>query len=406
MAKNLFIAATDKDVGKSTISFSFIKRLIEMNKRVAFIKPVGQRWVASKWGPVDEDVVLMKETFSLEELPADMNPVVVAKGFTEEYLLRSIKPDLSSRIVESYRKISRDKDYVVIEGTGHAGVGSVFEHSNADVAALLDAKVILVAKGGIGNTIDRLELNRVFFESKGVEVLGVVINKVIEKKLEKVKRALELYCESKGMTLFGVIPYSSILNNPTLDTIIEELNPRIIQDAVPRNLVIDRFIVGAASIQEALRYIKMHKGNIMLIFPSDRMDHIFAVSKMQSILKEWNSRICAILLNGSAMPGEMSLKALEEEDVTVMWRSGDTYSTVSKLSEVSVKTRSSDDSKIEAIKEVVFRNIDYKKVFSRLSNADISENTFGKFKRLIKRVVRFIRLLFGHDIGKFFRRRR
>ena len=315
MAKNLFIAATDKDVGKSTISFSFIKRLIEMNKKVAFIKPVGQRWIASKWGPVDEDVVLMKETFSLEELPADMNPVVVAKGFTEEYLLRSIKPDLSSRIVESYKKISREKDYVVIEGTGHAGVGSVFEHSNADVAALLDAKVILVAKGGIGNTIDRLELNRVFFESKGVEVLGVVINKVIEKKLEKVKRALALYCESKGMTLFGVIPYSSILNNPTLDTIIEELNPKIIQDAVPRNLVIDRFIVGAASIQEALKYIKMHKGNIMLIFPSDRMDHIFAVSKMQSILKEWNSRICAILLNGSAMPGEMSLKALEDEDV-------------------------------------------------------------------------------------------
>jgi len=405
VAKNLFIAATDKDVGKSTISLAFLHRLHEMGKKAAFMKPVGQRWVASKWGPVDEDVVLMKEVFQLDADPVLMNPVVVEKGFTEEYLLRAVKPNLSDKIIDSYKKLAKESDYVVIEGTGHAGVGSVFDHSNAHVARLLDAKVVLVAKGGIGNTIDRLELNRIFFERFGVEVIGVVVNKVVEKKLEKVTRALEIYCEKNRLALFGVIPYSAVLNNPTLDTIIEDIKPQILQEKAPRNLVIDRYIVGAANIEEALNYIKKHKGNIMIIFPADRMDVIFALPKMQQILREWNSKIGALLLNGSRPPGEISMKVLEEEEITVLWKEGDTFSVVSELSGISVKTRSQDISKIEAMHNYVFKNIDYKKVFSRLANATVMESTLGKVKRFLRRAVIFVRFLLTHDIKKFFGRR-
>ena len=40
---------------------------------------------------------------------------------------------------------------VVYEGTGHPGVGSVVDLSNAEVARQLESEVILVLEGGIGN---------------------------------------------------------------------------------------------------------------------------------------------------------------------------------------------------------------------------------------------------------------
>jgi len=81
---------------------------------------------------------------------------------------------------------------VVIEGTGHAGVGSIFDLSNARVANLLDAKVILVTSGGIGKPMDEIELNMALFEKECAEVIGVIINKVIVSKYRKIKVPLTL----------------------------------------------------------------------------------------------------------------------------------------------------------------------------------------------------------------------
>ncbi len=134
MAKNLFIAATGKDVGKSTISFAMIHYLLSQNYKVGFMKPVGQRWLASPWGEVEEDVILMKQYFQFPDEPLDMNPIVIRKGYTESYLTSIVKPNLDAKIIGAYSKIANKNDIVVIEGTGHAGVGAVLNKSNADVA--------------------------------------------------------------------------------------------------------------------------------------------------------------------------------------------------------------------------------------------------------------------------------
>src|SRR6056297_2581627 len=270
MAKNIFIAATGKDVGKSTISFGMISYMLNNGYKVGFMKPLGQRWKNSKWGKVEEDVILIKEIFGLEEDPNDMNPIVIEKGYTENYLSKTIKPNLGKQILRGYNNIEKNNDYVIIEGTGHAGVGSVLDHSNAKVASILDSKVILLAKGGIGSTIDELELNRKFFERRGVEVIGVIINQVIESKIERVKKSIKKYCRDKGLKLFGVIPYSTILGHPTLGTIIEELKPEVIYDTEERNIVVDNYLVGASNLKEAVKFLSQKKGNNLLVLPSER----------------------------------------------------------------------------------------------------------------------------------------
>lgn len=61
------------------------------------------------------------------------------------------------------------------------GVGSVVGLNNADVASLLGLDVLLVANGGLGSTYDVLALNQNLCHSRGVNVCGVLLNKVRDK---------------------------------------------------------------------------------------------------------------------------------------------------------------------------------------------------------------------------------
>lgn len=388
MAKNIFIAATGKDAGKSTLSFALIEKLIRMNQRVGFMKPVGQRWLESKWGKVEEDVILMKEIFNFEDIPSSMNPIVVKRGFTEDYLSKVIKPDLATKIIDGYNKVSQKKDYVIIEGTGHAGVGSVIDKSNAEVAKLLQSKVVLVGKGGIGSAIDQLELNRKFFEAHGVEVIGVILNKVQFDKIDKVKRNVQKYCIDKKIQLLGCIPYSPILSNPTLGQVMDELKPEIIYENDSRKMVIDDFIVGASNIEEFLDIMSEKKGNILMVFPSTRLDIILAITKLTQITDS-NLRVLGILFSGKTKPSRLAIDILKKEGIAILWKNGDTYSVISKLSSISIKTGPEEDNKIEEIKKIVVDNIQYSNILGSLREVKIEDNLLGRIRKFLRNSGKF-----------------
>src|SRR3989338_6795905 len=172
MQRRIFVAATKQNDGKTTISLGLIRAFRKRFNRVGFIKPVGQRYVFEHGYKVDEDSVLIEKVCGMRCSVKDMSPVAIDKGFTENYIKRGDHRKLVDSIISSFNRIAKGKDIVVIEGTGHAGVGSIFDLSNARVANLLDAKVILVTAGGIGKPMDEIELNMALFEKECVEVIG------------------------------------------------------------------------------------------------------------------------------------------------------------------------------------------------------------------------------------------
>ena len=370
MPKNIFIAATGKDIGKSTISFALIDKFKKEGKKVGFMKPVGQRWIDSPWGSVEEDVVLMKKIFELDENPRDMNPIVVKKGFTEEYLSKMIRPDLKSKIISAYQTISKDKDYVIIEGTGHSGVGSVLDQSNAEVASLLNAQVILAVDGGIGSSIDNLELNRTFFEKAGLNVSGVIVNKVIQSKAAKVEQYIKKYCAKNHFKYYGMIPYSPILSHPTLGQVIEEIKPEIIHDTGERKTVIDSFVVGASTTSEFIEFMQEKKGNILLVFPAVRLDLILAIPNLINFTESRDLRILTVLFSGKHRPSPGAIKTLIDNNVNVLWEGGETFKVISELSSISIKTRAEDSTKIEEIRQQVTNNIKFDLIASNVKTTN------------------------------------
>ena len=85
-------------------------------------------------------------------------------------------------------------------------MGSIVGLSNADVARLVSAPIVLVVNGGIGKAFDEVCLNKSFIESKGGSLMGVIANKVFPDKADEIGFYLSEALETLSLPLFGVIP--------------------------------------------------------------------------------------------------------------------------------------------------------------------------------------------------------
>src|SRR5499427_9951448 len=240
----VFIAATRQNEGKTTVSLGLLAALQQNYPRVGYIKPVGQRFVEIAEQKIDEDIVLMDSIYQLNCPLVDMSPIAVEPDFTRKYLQSSNNEALVKKIQNAFDRVAWEKDFVLCEGSGHAGVGSVFDLSNAQVAKILVAKVIIVTQGGIGRPIDEVSLNQALFEKEGVEIIGVIINKVIGTKIDYVTEFARRGLKRKGLELLGVIPHQSILCRPTVDLIREELQAELLNSPESWRCLIEDVVVG------------------------------------------------------------------------------------------------------------------------------------------------------------------
>ncbi|KAG5176439.1 AAA domain-containing protein [Tribonema minus] len=219
------IAATKEHTGKTSVSMALLSGLIARFgvENVGYIKPVGQKWVpvpddSGEVLQVDKDVKVAREHWGLTCNYRDMSPLVLDKGYTRRYLDGQV--DISKQfaaIQQAFDNMLSQKQVVIVEGTGHTGVGSIVGCNNADVAAVLGIGVVLVANGGLGSTYDELELNRQMCMSKGVPVSGVIINKASSDKLAATRKNLSLALRPWGVPLIGAVPSADSLDVPSVN---------------------------------------------------------------------------------------------------------------------------------------------------------------------------------------------
>ena len=357
----VFIAATRQNDGKTTTSLGLIAALQEHFPRIGYIKPVGQRFVEIEEQKIDEDSVLMDAVYSMNCPLVDMSPIAVEPDFTRKYLLSSNNEALVKKIQKAFDRVSWEKDFVLCEGSGHAGVGSVFDLSNARVAKLLGAKVIIVSQGGIGKPIDEIALNQALFEKEGVEIIGVILNKVLGEKVDYVSDFARRGLKRKGLDLLGVIPHEQILCNPSIDLIREELHAELLNQPPTLDTLVDDVVVGAMGAHNAMQFFKR---GVLLITPGDREDILLAAGAMTN--PNSDEKMAGIVLTGGLRPDPSVLKAMQAMPIPVLLAKADSYEVASKVHNLIVKTRPSDAKKISLIRDIVAKNVNVKKIIDSL----------------------------------------
>jgi BioD-like phosphotransacetylase family protein len=357
----VFIAATRQNDGKTTTSLGLLAALQAYYPRVGYIKPVGQRFVEIAEHKIDEDTVLMDSVYRLNCPLVDMSPIAVEPDFTRKYLANANYDLLVRKIQKAFDRVAWEKDFVLCEGSGHAGVGSVFDLSNAQVAKLLGAKVIIVTRGGIGKPIDEVSLNQALFEKEGVEVIGVIANKVLPDKVDYVMQFLHKGLKRKGLDLLGVIPHQPILSRPTLQLICEELEAEAINKSSQMTNLVEDIVIGAMSVQNATQFFKR---GVLVIIPGDREDILLAAAA--EMCSQDYSGLAGIVLTGNLRPGDHVMKLIHEMPFPVLLAKHDSYEVASKVHDMTVKTRPDDYEKIKLIRDLIAQYVDVHKILASL----------------------------------------
>ncbi len=364
MQGKIFIAATRQNDGKTTVSLGLINVLSKQLKRVGFIKPVGQRYVVRQGHRIDEDSVLIEKVCATKSCLEDMSPVAIEKGFTARCIESGPPKNLVDNIVNSFNRVSRDKDLVIIEGTGHAGVGSVFDLSNARVANLLGAKVILVTSGGVGRPIDEISLNMALFEKEGVEVIGVIVNKVLPSKYAKIKKIIKPGFKRKGIDVLGLLPYIPSLSMPTIQHIMEESDIQLLSKKVGMGNRVKKILVGAMEPHDALAYIE---NDSLLITPGDREDILMTLLSAHLLKKSIS--ISGIILTGGIVPDKKIMTLIENARIPVFLSKKHTYAAASQIHDLAIKIRPEDKEKTAMAAKLIKNYVDTKKILAKIGLA-------------------------------------
>jgi BioD-like phosphotransacetylase family protein len=361
--RHLYLAATGQNRGKTTLSLGLLDLFIGEGLRTGFMKPVGQRTIVDETGvPADEDAVLVKAVYGLPEPMTVMSPVHIPRGFTKAYIAGEVVEDLGARIESAHATFVDEKDVLLIEGTGHAGVGAVIGLSNAAVAARLGAPAVIVSEGGVGRPIDEIVLNVSHFAAHGVPVAGAIVNKVNVDTQPGIAAILEKGLALHGIPLLGVIPYRPILSNPSLAMIVEGTRAEVLLPGPDLDLVIGGISVAAMEPHHVLQHVL---GRRIVIVAGDREDVIVALARAHRaearrpavIRGEVEPATVGFVLSGYR-PRPAVVDEIRRADLFACFLDEDTYQVASDVHDLLVKTHAADAGKIAMIKSIVAASLD------------------------------------------------
>ncbi|OUW17705.1 MAG: hypothetical protein CBD18_04035 [Opitutales bacterium TMED158] len=354
--QRIFVAGTRMNDGKTTTCLGLFAALQQRFGRVGFIKPVGQRFVEIDGQLIDEDSVLLEKIYKVETPIESMSPIAIDGSFTKRYLdnPEPMEAELTHRVCSAFDRASWEKNFTLIEGSGHAGVGSVFNLSNARVAKLLGAKAIIVSRGGIGRPIDEIAMNKALFDQEGVPVIGAIINKVQIEKMEYIRKYTSLALDRLGIPLLGLLPTEKVLTSPNLSQIHRRTQGTWLHE-VPdtSSRRISNIIIGAMTASSFLDTIKP---STLLITPGDREDIVMAALSYETTSPK--DSISGIVLTRGIAPHPRLQELIRQSAIPVILADPDSYAVASRIHGMTVKTQPEDSDKIPLIKKMIQDNID------------------------------------------------
>ena len=350
--RRIFVAATRMNDGKTTTCLGLTAALQAMGLHVGYIKPIAQRVVMSGEDQVDEDTLLIDGLFDLNVPIAAMSPVAIGPDFTKQYLENpdEVGPQLKDRICRAFDRTAYGKDIVVVEGSGHAGVGSVFGASNADNARVLGSKAIIVAAGGIGKPIDEIALNKALFDKAGVEVVGAILNKVMPDKLEFIRDFAGRGLRKLGVPLLGVVPLQETLVYPNLDQVADETKARWIHQPAGLRRV-RRVVIGAMSARRSAEYLRVP--GTLVIVPGDRED------LLESFIAGVGAEaLSGVLFSNGLLPNDDIVRRLKEAGIAMAAVEAESFAVTARINNMTVKTMRQDADKIPIIRKMISDSVD------------------------------------------------
>jgi BioD-like phosphotransacetylase family protein len=363
MCKKIFIGATGQHCGKTTISLSLMHLARKKYPRVGFIKPIGPKCIEYKGLTMDMDAAMVAGVYGLDGDTRLMSPMTLTPGLTRRFLDGEISPDYPREaILNAVEQLEKKNDFLIIEGAGHGGVGSVVGVNNACTAALTGAPVLLVTGGGIGSVVDAVELNLALYKEVSADVRMIMVNKLVPEKRQRSLDYIRKAFSAKNITVTSAFDFSPILAHPTLQHVSELLQLPLMGDPSERSRICHTIQLGAASSQRVIDHLE---DSTLLIVTSSRDELIVTASSLHHI-PDFKKRLTGLIISGHAPMSGITKQILEDSRIPYI-RIEETSSDVfSLLREHVSKIGPEDHEKIELINSMAEQYIDFETIDAML----------------------------------------
>ena len=340
MSKSIYIATTEPNSGKSLLSLGILRMMLTKSSRVGYFRPI----INDKDGyGIDHHTKTAIDFFELDLKYQD------SYAYEQKEVLQLLAQDkidvVLNTVIEKYKKLEAQFDYVLVEGGNFSGERSFTELDiNLNIAKNLGIPAMIVASG-IGKNAqdftDSLFITYQSFIEKEVDVIGIVANKVTLEDLEIVTE--KLHHKIPSSVQISIIPKIDFLNNPTVKEVTETLNGKVLFGDVFLDNTIGNFTTGAMQLRNYLVHLEE---DTLVITPGDRADIILGA--LQANVSSNYPKVAGIILTGGLMPEESILKLIEgvQSTVPVVSVDGNTFSVANKVGAVKSKIYATNEKKI------------------------------------------------------------
>ena len=304
----LYVVSAEEAAGKTAICAGIAINLVNAGKKAGYLKPS-----AADKGGADGDISFMRKTLGLADI---VNAPDIIEG----------------------------RDVVLVE----AGLGkkaSDAASKNAYGASReMKAKVIAVeAYTQDFSGVKYAELYKGFGDS----FLGVIINKVPQYLLKKVKET----AAAGTVKLLGIIPENRILMAITVAELAENIKGKIINKTKNNDELVENYMLGAMTPDSGIDYF-IRKNKKAAVIRQERADMQLAALETPT---------AALVLAGSAQPPIYNvINKANRRGVPVILTESDTNDIVASIENALAKSKLNQDKKLAKLGELIKQNLDMK----------------------------------------------
>ncbi|WP_445749154.1 phosphate acetyltransferase [Polaribacter sp.] len=340
MSKSIYITTIESNSGKSLVSLGLLRMMLNKSSKVGYFRPIINK---GKNSAFDDHTNTAIKYFNLDIKYEDC--YTYEQSEIVALLSEGKSDEIIQKIINHYKKLEAEYDYVLIEGTDFSGDGGFTEVDvNLMIAKNLGVPVLIVGAGNgkkKQDFVNTMQLTYKSFIKKDVAVIGLIANKIEVNEQEFISQELKKVIPSE--VPFDVIPNIDFLANPTVKEVIEILNGKVLFGQQFLDNTIESFSTGAMQLRN---YLTRIKENSLVITPGDRADIILGA--LQANASTNYPKISGIILTGDLLPEDSILKLIDgvQATVPIIAVTGGTFDVSNKIGAVNPKIYVSNRKKI------------------------------------------------------------
>jgi len=360
MTKTVFIATAEPYSGKSVVVLGLINMLLGKARRIGYFKPI------INYHPSEKKDIHVQTVLQHFNLPVNYEDIyAVTRSEVLSHIENDTQGEMIDAIISKFKQQEENYDFTVIEGSDFVGEGAAFEfEANVSIAKNLSAPVVVVVSA-LGKTTAQI-INSALtlhknFESREVQVLATIVNKVKQEQADDVKELLTSQLPKES--ILAVIPENRSLENPTMKEIYDNLGGNLLFGETYLSNQVDNFVTGAMHVPHFLNHLKE---NVLIVTPGDRGDII--IGSLQANLSTSYPKVAGIVLTAGTMPEEPIIRLIKglQTVVPIIAVQTGTFQTITEIAAIKPRIAPDDTKKIQLAIDTFDKYLDVEALNQRI----------------------------------------